>query len=141
MVVAIDHGGEGAGPDPEVVVLGLEFRLDFVVANVAQEQSAHELAERPEVAVGTDKRGDSIGGEDRPIEREARMPADFERTACLLPGMDGMPRIGRIDQQDSPGDSAFRGQFQDAAGGGRADAEIIGDHGQVTLHVVAKQDY
>ena len=76
--------------------------------------------------VGGDQARHLLRGEHRPVEGQARVPAEFERPAGLPPRRHRVGRERGVDQQDGGRDRPAGGQFEDAPGRLRPDPEVVG---------------
>ena len=79
-------------------VLGSEFGADFIRANAAEHGISQEAPERMEETGFVHERRNSLRGQDRPIERQCGMPAEFDGPPRSVPGRDCRLGVRRIDE-------------------------------------------
>jgi hypothetical protein len=92
MVVRIDEARWPANQVPEAPVLGLELGRDLRPANPAGANTTQETSQGPKTPLLVYQAGNLFGRQDGSVERQARVPTEFDWPARLLPGAD---RVGR----------------------------------------------
>ena len=130
VVVGVDVRRRLADEVDEEFQLGPELGFDLGRIHPTADHPLQESPEREELPVLPDERRHRVRRENRCVEREAGVPAEFEGHFLLSPLIDRFLGIRRVDQEHRGGDRAALGQFQNAPARIRADAEVIGGHEQ-----------
>jgi hypothetical protein len=132
VVVEINEPGSESRQIDKSLELSAEFPIDLGWVDPAEGGSAEETAKRVKPSARIHQARNPLGGQNRAIERQTRMPAHLKCTIRRSPGIHGLLGVGRIDEENCASDSAERRQIEDSSTRLGPDPEIVGNYKQAS---------
>ena len=133
VVVGVDVSWRFTNQVKESVILCPKFGLDLQGADLTENESLEQFPQPVETAIRCHQSRDFGRGEDRAVEGQARVPAEFERLTGCVPGIDRILGMWGCHKQHGRSHDPERCKVENSAGRFRADPEVVGSDKQRPL--------
>src|SRR5258708_11189670 len=127
VLVGINHGWRVPDQVVKTIILGAKLSKDLRSTDSSKEHLPEETTKVPELAVFIHQAGNLAYRQQRPIQRQAGMPAQLKWTAGLAPSSHALLGIRGIDKEHRTGNQASSAQSQNTLRCCRSDPVIVGD--------------